>query len=54
MKMTRLTTTLLLAVVIGIMGISPALAANKIGFVDLPKLLQDSPQRKAASERVEK
>ncbi len=54
MKMTRLTTTLFLAAAIGIMGISPALAANKIGFVDLPKLLQDSPQRKAASERVEK
>lgn len=54
MKMTRFATTLILALFIGMMGISPAFAASKIGFVDLPKLLQESPQRKAASERVEK
>ena len=34
--------------------LSIATAAGKIGFVDLPRLLQDSPQRQDASARVEK
>jgi len=40
--------------VLALAPLASATAAGKIGFVDLPRLLQDSPQRQDASTRVEK
>jgi outer membrane protein len=42
------------ALILSMLFIGSAQAAEKIGFVDLPRLLQDSPQRQEASARVEK
>lgn len=42
------------ALILSMLYIGSAHAAEKIGFVDLPRLLQDSPQRQEASARVEK
>jgi outer membrane protein len=42
------------ALFLSMLYIGSAHAAEKIGFVDLPRLLQESPQRKEASARVEK
>jgi len=42
------------ALALSIVAVGSASAAEKIGFVNLPKLLEGSPQRQAASERVEK
>ena len=40
--------------VLALVPLASATAAGKIGFVDLPRLLQDSPQRQDASARVRK
>jgi outer membrane protein len=54
MNITRLFATTGLALTLCFATLGSASAADKIGFVDLPRLLQDSPQRQQASERVEK
>jgi len=54
MNIRRLISHFGFALVFSIVSMGSAYAAEKIGFVDLPRLLQDSPQRQEASARVEK